>query len=587
MSDFRFSPRPNRAAEIAWLPWGADAFARAVAEDKPILLSISAVWCHWCHVMDETSYSDAAVIETIDRRFVPVRVDNDRRPDVNARYNMGGWPTTAFLAPDGTTLTGATYLPPAQMHRALEEIADFYAENKDDVAKRAAEMRERHAAHVHGTSESLDDGGIARILEQMSGAFDEQYGGFGDAPKFPQPELLELLLLEWRLTGDERLHEMAAKTVLGMARGGTYDRAEGGFFRYSTTRDWSVPHFEKMAEDHAGLLRVLAQLAIFAPSGEFHATLVSAVGYVRAVLHDPQTGFFAGSQDADEVYYELPLEERRERAAPYVDRTSYTNWTCALAGSLCLAARALDDDALLREALRTLDNVHDRLLDADGLAYHALSPGGAPEIRGLLADQVAYLRALLDAHEISGESRFLQRARALAGRILERFQAEDGGFYDRLPAEAELGRLAMRDRPMGDNGLCAEALLHLATLTGEPAYREAARGVLKLYARTFEGAGSFGATYARALRRFLSPEISVRIVGEPAATDPFREAALRLPAPLVAIRTLAPDEAVEFGMPPDRAAYVCAGSTCGSPVRDASDLRDAYDALGASQTRPS
>ncbi len=342
------------------MPWGADAFARAAAEDKPILLSISAVWCHWCHVMDETSYSDAAVIETIGRRFVPVRVDNDRRPDVNARYNMGGWPTTAFLAPDGTTLTGATYLPPAQMHRALEEIADFYAEHKDDVAKRGAEMRERHAAHAHGSSESLDDGGIARILEQMSDAFDAQYGGFGEAPKFPQPELLELLLLEWRISGDERLHEMAAKTVLGMARGGTYDRVEGGFFRYSTTRDWSVPHFEKMAEDHAGLLRVLAQLAIFAPSGEFHATLVSAVGYVRSVLYDPQTGFFAGSQDADEVYYELPLEERRERAAPYVDRTSYTNWTCALAGSLCLVARALDDDALLREALRTLDNVHDR-----------------------------------------------------------------------------------------------------------------------------------------------------------------------------------------------------------------------------------
>ncbi len=138
---------------------------------------------------------------------------------------------------------------------------------------------------------------------------------------------------------------------------------------------------------------------------------------------------------------------------------------------------------------------------------------------------------------------------------------------------------------MGENGLCADALLRLATLTGEPAYREAARGVLQLYARTFEGAGSFGATYARALRRFLSPEISVRIVGEPAATDPFREAALRLPAPLAAIRTLTPEEAPELGLPPERAAYVCAGSACGSPVRDASDLRDAYE-LGASLSRP-
>ena len=108
MSEFRFSPRSNRAAEIAWMPWGAAAFERAKSEDKPILLSISAVWCNWCHVMDETSYSDEGVIDAINRKFVPIRVDNDRRPDVNARYNMGGWPTTAFLAPDGTTLTGAT-----------------------------------------------------------------------------------------------------------------------------------------------------------------------------------------------------------------------------------------------------------------------------------------------------------------------------------------------------------------------------------------------------------------------------------------------------------------------------------------------
>src|SRR5215469_15099640 len=141
MDDFRFSPRANRANEIGWMSWGTQAFDRARSEDKPILLSISAVWCHWCHVMDETSYSDPGVITAINDRFVPVRVDNDRRPDVNARYNMGGWPTTAFLAPDGTTLTGATYLPPQQMRRALEEIARFYAERKGEIAERAAELQ--------------------------------------------------------------------------------------------------------------------------------------------------------------------------------------------------------------------------------------------------------------------------------------------------------------------------------------------------------------------------------------------------------------------------------------------------------------
>ncbi|HXM06749.1 MAG TPA: DUF255 domain-containing protein, partial [Candidatus Acidoferrum sp.] len=120
------------------MPWGAAAFERARSEDKPVLLSISAVWCHWCHVMDETSYSDSTAIAAINQRYVAIRVDNDRRPDVNARYNMGGWPTTAFLAPDGQILTGATYLPPHQLNRALEEIANFYASNKETIAERGA-----------------------------------------------------------------------------------------------------------------------------------------------------------------------------------------------------------------------------------------------------------------------------------------------------------------------------------------------------------------------------------------------------------------------------------------------------------------
>ncbi len=562
------------------MPWGADAFARAAAEDKPILLSISAVWCHWCHVMDETSYSDAAVIETIGRRFVPVRVDNDRRPDVNARYNMGGWPTTAFLAPDGTTLTGATYLPPAQMQRALDEVADFYAAHKDEIPQRAAAARDLAAGTP--APQELGDAAVERFFQARSREFDDRYGGFGDEPKFPQPELLEFLLARWRLTREQRAFEMAARTILAMARGGTYDHVEGGFFRYSTTRDWSVPHFEKMAEDHAGLLRVLAGLAILAPAPEFHATLASALRYVRTVLYDPRSGFFAGSQDADEAYYELSGEERAKREAPYVDRTSYTNWTCALAGAQCLAARALDDDAMLAEALRTLDNVHAGLLDPDGLVYHVLEPGAAPAVRGLLADQVAYLGAMLDAHEISGEGRFLERARALADRIVSRFAAEGGGFYDRLPSGDALGRLALADRPIVDNGLLAEALLRLAALTNEPAYRADAVGVLQIYAATFEGAGAFAASYARALQRYLAPELRLHVVGHAAQTDAFREAALRLPA-ACAIRTVAPAEAHDLDLPadPHPAAYLCVGTTCAAPVRDASGLRDAYDALAA------
>lgn len=578
MSEFRFSPRPNRAAEIDWMPWGAPAFQRATSEDKPILLSISAVWCHWCHVMDETSYSDAEVIETINRRFVPVRVDNDRRPDINARYNMGGWPTTAFLAPDGTTLTGATYIPPQQMRRVLEEIARFYAERKDEISQRAAELR-AHVVEPPPSSEEITGAPIADLIDQLERSYDEEFGGFGEAPKFPQPEVLEFLLTQWRFSGEQRFYEMAAKTMLGMSRGGMYDHVEGGFFRYSTTRDWSVPHFEKMAEDHAGLLRVLSSLAFFAPAHEFRETLISAVGYVRRVLRDPQSGFYAGSQDADEEYYALPLDERRERKSPYVDRTSYTNWTCALAGAQALAARSLEDDTILGEAVATLDNVAQSLVADDGLLYHVLVPGGRPEVRGLLVDQVAYLRALLDVHEIAGEARFLDRARAACDALFDNLNADDGGFYDRVPGDEALGRLSLPDQPILENGILAESLLRLSSLTGDDRYRARAEAILRLYAPNSRAAGPFAASYVRALQRYLTPELTTRIVGDAAATDAFREAALRLPSPFVAIRTLSSNEAEALALPPDDAAYVCVTGACGAPVREPSALRAAYDAL--------
>ena len=579
MNEFRFSPRRNRAAEIDWMVWGAEAFERARSEEKPILLAISAVWCHWCHVMDETSYSDPGVIETINRDFVAVRVDNDRRPDVNARYNMGGWPTTAFLAPDGTTLTGATYLPAPQMRRALDEVARFYAERKDEIAERSAELQARVTESATDPDNQLDERPIRDLIARLEQSYDDEFGGFGDAPKFPQPDVHEFLLAQWRLSGEQPLYEMTARTMLAMARGGTYDHVEGGFFRYSTTRDWSVPHFEKMAEDHAGLLRVLATLALFAPTDEIRATLVSSMEYVRTVLRDPQTGFFAGSQDADEEYYELPLAQRRSRETPYVDRTSYTNWTCGLAGAECLVARALDDDALLHEALQTLDAVDRRLVGDDGLLYHVLAPGSEPEVRALLVDHAAYLRALLDAHEISGEARFLDRARRTAEITIERFEAPGGGFYDRLVSEKAFGRLALPDRPIAENGLMADALLRLAALTGDSTFREHAQAALRLFAQNAHAAGPFAATYARALCRYLRPELSVRIVGDAAATDAFREAALRLPAPFTAIRTLSPKEAAALGMPAEPAAYLCIAGTCGAPVGDPAALRDAYDAI--------
>jgi uncharacterized protein len=489
---------------IAWETWGDEAFARAQREDKPILLAISAVWCHWCHVMDDTSYRDPAVIEAVNERYVPVRVDNDERPDVNARYNMGGWPTTAFLAPDGTLLTGGTYIPPDQMRRALDQVAAFYTERKDDIAQQAQELRGVRASYDIAPPDVLQRSLAGDYVASLRDAYDEEFGGFLGDMKFPQPEVHELLLAYWRVTNDARSYEIVAHTMRAMAHGGMYDPVEGGFFRYSTTRDWTIPHFEKMAEDHGGLLRVLAQLELWAPSKLVRDDLARTLGYVRTVLRDPKTGLFAGSQDADEDYYALPLEERRTREAPFVDRRSYSNWSAGLAGAFAWSGLALRDPALIEEAALALETLHERARDSGGLLYHVLGTDGEPRIRGLLGDQVAYVRALIDLYEANADARLLERARVHADATLAAFGAQDGGFYDRVDADS-LGRLEVPDRPIGENGLMAENLLRLATLTNEPRYRAEAERTLLLYANTFSRASSYAAPYVRALLRYLDP----------------------------------------------------------------------------------
>src|SRR5207245_1782083 len=322
--EFHFSPRPNRASEISWRPWSQEAFEQARQAGRPILLSSSAVWCHWCHVMDETTYSHPGVIDLINREYIPVRVDNDVRPDINQRYNMGGWPSTAFLTASGDILTGATYLPPDQMAAALTQISTYYRSSQAEIASRVLEARKRAASGVARSAGELDNGLVDLILEAVKSAYDPQYGGFGNAPKFPQTDAILLLLEQSVVRSDPDLRRMAVHTLERMTAGGTYDHVEGGFFRYSTTQDWSVPHFEKMLEDHAGLVYGL----VLAGMPE---ALEMTTGYLDRVLRDPKTSLYAGSQDADEHYYSMAAEARARSTAPFVDRRVYTSWNAVLA----------------------------------------------------------------------------------------------------------------------------------------------------------------------------------------------------------------------------------------------------------------
>jgi hypothetical protein len=367
-----------------------------------------------------------------------------------------------------------------------------------------------------------------------------------------------------------------------MARGGMYDHVEGGFFRYSTTRDWSVPHFEKMSEDHGGLLRTYAGLYRISGNPAFRDTLRSAVRYVRTVLYDAKTGRFAGSQDADEEYFALPLETRQTREAPFVDRTSYTNWACNLASGLLAAADALDDDAAAATALTAIDTLSAHACNEDRLAHHVIASDGRVEVSGLLTDQVWLLRALLDAYAYEGNERHRETARGLADATLHVFADPEGGFIDHANAESALGRVAIVDRPLIENAHLADALLRLAAITDDARYADVARRTLERFAPTYRRVGSFAAPYAAAVRRALDAPVVVTLIGQPHDMDDFRRNARGLPDPLVVVRSFTPEgeHRATTGFPADAPrAYVCVGTTCGAPVETPSAIHDAYLAM--------
>ncbi|MGH7644595.1 MAG: thioredoxin domain-containing protein [Gemmatimonadales bacterium] len=300
---------------VHWHAWGDAAFDEARAADKPILLDIGAVWCHWCHVMDGESYEDPKVAEVLNRDFVCIKVDRDERPDVDARYQravsaltgQGGWPLTAFLTPAGEVFFGGTYFPPENNQYGrpgflslLAQVAHTYRDERDKVTKNAAAIR-RHV------TESLDEakrGAITpQILDEaadrMARLFDIRYGGFGTAPKFPHPAACEFLLGRWRDTGLAWPREVVEKTLVGMAKGGIRDHVGGGFHRYAVDERWIVPHFEKMAYDNAELLK--AYLAGYAALGLplLREAAAGIVEWVLEVLSDREAGAFFTSQDAD------------------------------------------------------------------------------------------------------------------------------------------------------------------------------------------------------------------------------------------------------------------------------------------------
>ncbi|MEX0682997.1 MAG: DUF255 domain-containing protein [Dehalococcoidia bacterium] len=577
---FHFSPRPNRAGEINWREWSDEAFREAQDANKPLLLALSAVWCHWCHVMDETSYSDEGVISYINEHFVPVRVDNDQRPDINARYNMGGWPTTAFLTPEGEILAGGTYIPPDQMKEVLPKVYVYFVNNRNEVTEKAVELREKRAEAQTGVRAELSPEIFETIVSSISGQYDPVYGGFGEAPKFPHTDALDLLLYAHRKTRDPDVLHMARKTLEYMAAGEVYDHEWGGFFRYATRRDWSEPHYEKMLEDNAGLLRNFLALFRTTLKPEHAEVAKGIVSYVRWKLRDKGHGYFYGSQDADEEFYKLPKADREGREEPYIDRTCYTSWNAMMISAFLEASWTLDQPDLRDEALTALRFLLDEMR-RDGVMLRYRPHGASePQVSGLLTDQAHTARALLDAHEVTGDSRHLDDAIALAELMAERFaDAESGGFFDVWNEGEATGRLKDRQKSLQDNACVAEVMTRLHHMTREDRWHELIQSTLAAFTGTYPHMGHFAAAYGKQVDVFLNPPVEVNIVGS-GLIEVLRREALSLDVPARVIQIIDPIRDVKrlaaLGIPgePSPAAYVCAGTMCSAPITEPDRLAD-------------
>jgi uncharacterized protein YyaL (SSP411 family) len=581
VSEFRFSPRPNRASEIQWRPWGDAAFGEARAQSKPVLLAISAVWCHWCHVMDETSYSSEDIIKVINDRYVPVRVDNDERPDVNRRYNMGGWPSTVFLTPEGEIIHGGTYIAPEQMWQVVNGVDEVWSSKREEITQRVAELRAQEAEARKPKSGEPSADIVDTVGALVRGQYDPQFGGFGRAPKFPQVRLLRFLLDEYRRHGYPDVAHMLHKTLGAMAASGMHDRIEGGFFRYATTREWEIPHYEKMLEDNAELLAVYAEAHRTFPQAGYDRAVRDVVRWMDTVLWRGDVKAFAGSQDADEVYYELDGAGREKHGSPFVDKTLYTGWNALAASAYFAAAAALGDDAIEERAHEVMHTLSTRMLVREGEHRRLMhfDRGDGPRVADLLGDWAAYLQAHLDEYETGKHPDALAGAVGAATILRDKLEDADGGFFD-APERAEPGRVALREKPIEDNAMAADALLRLGALTGDERWRETAVRTLSSFVGSYRGWGQFASSYANAMARAITEPLAITVVGprDDAIANALWTAARAVDDPARSVQRIVPDDdgarLEQLGFPRDRtAAYVCIGTSCSAPLTEEAALR--------------
>lgn len=500
--------------EVQWRDWDDATFEEARRLERPILLSITASWCSWCHEMDRTVFADEEIASLIEQHYLPIRVEKDKRPDLNERYNQGGWPTNVFLTPEGELLRGGTFFTKDELRPLLKRVHRYYRENREEVHQHISNLVERTERFLQNKDSrrgELKPTMVDDVVESMLEKFDPEYGGFGTGQKFPHPEAIDFALMQYHRTSDQRIHRLITLTLTRMAEGGLHDHVEGGFFRYAAQRDWREPHHEKMLETNAGILKNYIAAYLCLGIDRFRQAACDIVDYLNGHLVAEEGVGFYGSQDDEPKYYALSLEERREKTQPKLDRTIYTNWNAQTAAAYFRAGLALDRPELTETAVRTVDFLLDRLYLAGKGMYHYFD--GTPHILGLLTDQFWMAKTLVDAASYTGDGQYLDVACDIIDVMIRKQKSEFGGFYDIQRDPGAQGGLRRQNKSILQNAVIGELLTRMSFLTGEDRYREIAGETLRSFARDYKQYGYFTSGYARAVDIFLHPPVYIQIVG--------------------------------------------------------------------------
>jgi uncharacterized protein YyaL (SSP411 family) len=528
------SPYLRSAAHqpIDWFEWGTEAFDRARAEDKPILLDIGAVWCHWCHVIDRESYENEEIAAIVNAHFVAVKVDRDERPDIDARYQaaisalsgQGGWPLTAFLTPDGKPFFGGTYFPPDDrfgrpgMKRILLSVAEAYKHKRSELERTASALAEAVAqAEVFaGARGTFDPRIVDDMVDSAVRMFDLRNGGFGRAPKFPHPTALDLVMEHFQVTREPHLLTVVDTSLEKMARGGVYDHLAGGFHRYSVDERWIVPHFEKMSYDNSELLR--CYLHGFQLTGKpFYREIAEGIiGWVNAVLSDQHRGGFYASQDADYSleddgdYFTWTVEELRAAVTPEEARVAELHFDVEARGEMhhnpaknvLFLARSPEEIATLlgkaeSEVRILLASARRKMLEA-----RLRRPTPFVDTTLYVGWNALCVSAFLEAARVLNRKDCAAFALKTLDRILTEGWRDKQGFAHRLGGPDSAGLL-------DDQVFTAAALLDAFEMTLEPRYYNAAEQTMALVLEKF-GDAENGGFFDRAKDASPLPGLDVR-----------------------------------------------------------------------------